>query len=209
MQIIRIIILGLLISTNLFGQNDDWYVKYDSAGNCGYVDKNGDIMIPIGKYLMCFTDTFRTYAIVAFKNKPGFIGIDKEEKELFTVFPFDNGPDYISDGTFRIIENSKIGFADTTGKIIIQPIYDFTFGFDMGLALVNFDGHREKSDPTDPNCEYYTCTGGKWGVIDKNGKVLLDLKYDFKWNHETQKTELIGEDEKFLIENGQIIKEKK
>lgn len=44
-------------------------------------------------------------------------------------------------------------------------------------------------------------------MIDKKGKVLLDLKYDYKWNHETQKTELIGETEKFLIENGQIIKE--
>lgn len=207
MQVIRIIIFGLFISTNLFGQNDDWFVKYDSSDNCGYVDKNGDIMIPIGKYFMCFTDTFRTYAIVSFKDKPGFIGIDKEEKELFTVFPFDNGPDYISYGTFRIIENSKMGFADTTGKIIIQPIYDFTFGFDKGLALVNLGGHREKSDPTDSNCEYYTWTGGKWGVIDKKGKVLLDLKYDYKWNHETQKTELIGITEKFLIENGQIIKE--
>lgn len=209
MQIIKIIIFGLLISTNLFGQNVDWYRKYDSTDNCGYVDKDGNIMIPIGKYFMCFTDTFRTYAIVSFKDKSGFIGIDKVEKELFTVFPFDNGPDYISDGTFRIIKNSKMGFADTNGKIIIQPIYDFTFGFDKGLALVNVGGHREKPDPTDSNCEYYTWAGGKWGVIDKKGKVLLDLKNDYKWNHETQKTELIDGNEKSWIENGQIIKEKK
>jgi hypothetical protein len=146
---------------------------------------------------------------VAIRNSPGFIGIDKEEKELFRVFPFDNGPDYVSDGTFRIIDTSKMGFADTTGKVIIQPIYDFTFGFDKGIALVNIGGHREKSDPTDPNCEHYTWTGGKWGVIDKSGNVLLDLKYDYKWNHETQITELIGENEKFLVENGQIIRAKR
>lgn len=206
MQKIRIIFWGLLISTNLIAQNDDWYVKYDSTSNCGYVDKLGNIMIPIGKYNMCFTDTFRAYAIVSFKDKPGFIGIDKKENELFTVYPFDNGPDYISDGTFRIIKDSKMGIADTTGKIIIQPIYDFTFGFDKGIAIVNVGGHREKSDPTDPNCEYYTWTAGKWGVIDKNGKLLLDVKYNYKWNHVTHKTELIGQDEIFLIENGLIIK---
>lgn len=150
MQIIKIIFFGLLISNNLFGQNDDWYVKCDSSDYCGYVDKYGDIRIPIGKYFMCFTNTFRTYAIVSFKDKPGFIGIDKGENELFTVFPFDNGPDYISDGTFRIIDNSKMGFADTTGKIIIHPIYDFTFGFDKGLALVNYRRTPRKIRPNRP-----------------------------------------------------------
>ena len=207
MSIVKIIFLGLLTSTNLIAQNDsNWYVKYDSLENCGYVDNHGKIMIPFGKYNMCFTDTFRTYAIVSFKDKPGFFGIDKMGKELFTVYPFDNGPDYTSDGTFRIIENSKMGIADTTGKIIIPPVYDFTFGFENGLALVNIGGHKEKIDPTDPNCEYYTWTGGLWGIVNKKGLLILDIKYLYSRNHETNKIKLTGQKDQYEIFNGQLIK---
>lgn len=204
MKIFEFIASGLLIMSNLNAQNDnDWILKYDSIDHCGYADTNGNIMIPFGKYSMCYTDTFKTYAIV-FMDEQGFFGIDKNENRLFTVFPYDNGPDYISEGTFRIIDNSKMGFADTTGKIIIQPIYDFVFGFDKGLALVNIHGHREKTDPADPNCEYHTWSGGKWGVIDKSGKLILEIKYDYKRNPVTQKIELTGNGEKYLIENGEI-----
>lgn len=204
MKIFKFIASGLFIMSNLIAQNDnDWILKYDSIDHCGYVDKHDNMMIPFGKYRMCYTDTFKTYAIVLM-DEQGFIGIDKDENKLFTVFPYDNGPDYISDGTFRIIDNSKMGFADTTGKIVIQPVYRFTYPFDKGLALVNMHGHREKTDPADPNCEYYMWTGGKWGVIDKSGKLILDIKYDYKRNPVNQRIELTGNGEKYLVENGEI-----
>ncbi|MBN2280241.1 MAG: WG repeat-containing protein [Candidatus Marinimicrobia bacterium] len=207
--IFRGMMMGLLITANLFGQQNDWYRRCDSADNCGYVDKKGNFMVPPGKYERCLTDTFRSYAIVSFRDKPDLVGIDKEGNILFTVFPYDNGPDYISEGTFRVTENTKIGFADTTGTIIIPPIYDFAFKFEKGLALVNIGGHRVSSNPADPDCEYYTWTGGHWGVIDKNGKVVLDINYHYNPDPASQKTELIGEDEKFIIEKGQIYKAKK
>ena len=59
-------------------------------GECGYKDRKGDIVIPPGKYLMCYTDTFSTYAIVLVAHK-GFVAIDRQEHELYGVFPFDNG----------------------------------------------------------------------------------------------------------------------
>jgi len=68
----------------------------------GYKNQNGDIVIPSGKYIGCFTDTFRTYAIVV-KPNSGFVAIDWQEKILYEVFPFDNGPDEPSDGLFRIL----------------------------------------------------------------------------------------------------------
>ena len=71
--------------------------------------------------IFVFTDTFRTYAIVAGKNFV-FVAIDRQQKVLYNVFPFDNGPDYASDGLFRILKNNKIGYADElTGKVIINP----------------------------------------------------------------------------------------
>jgi len=205
-----ILIISLYMTSNLIAQDDGiWIMKYDSTKyeSCGYVDLNGNIKIPFGKYRTCYTDTFRTFAIVL-KDKEGFIGIDKLENKLFTVYPFDNGPDYVTDGTFRIIENSKMGVADTTGRIIIQPIYDFTFGFESGLALVNIGGHREKTIPNDPNCEYYTWTGGLWGVVNKQGKIVLKIKYHYFLDLKTGISELTRRKEKHEIKTGQIIKKK-
>ena len=50
------------------------------------------------------------------------------------VFMFDNGPDYVSDGMYRIIENGKMGFANEKGKVVIPPKYDFVWPFEKGSA---------------------------------------------------------------------------
>jgi hypothetical protein len=188
-------------------QLDFWHLKCDSVeyDRCGYVDENGMIKIPLGKYPECFTDTFKNYAIVL-TAKDVFVAIDRDEKVLFTVYNYDNGPDYVSDGAFRIVDDNKMGFADTSGKIFIKPQYDFVFPFENGFALVNVGGGKEKSDPTDPDCEHYTWTGGLWGIIDKNGKYIKDLKYFCGWNQDTKRFELIGDSEKFEIIKGQIKK---
>ncbi|OFX85144.1 MAG: hypothetical protein A2W99_07010 [Bacteroidetes bacterium GWF2_33_16] len=205
-----LLLFAFLLSTESKSQdNEIWFVKCDSLdlNNCGYFDSNGNMKIPYGKYFICFTDTFRTFAIVL-KSGEGFIGIDKQENKLFEIYPFDNGPDYISDGTFRIIENNKMGIADTSGKILIKPIYDFTYGFENGIAIVNIGGHSERSDPTDPNCEYYTWAGGYWGIIDRQGNILLELKYNYFWNSSANKFEFINENEAYEIVEGRIIRTK-
>jgi hypothetical protein len=92
-----------------------------TAGTSGYLDESGKIVIPLGKYADCYTDTFRNYAIVLDSAK-GMVAIDRHERILNKVFIFDNGPDYASEGLFRITANGKIGYADlATGKIIIRP----------------------------------------------------------------------------------------
>jgi hypothetical protein len=110
-------------------------VSYIDSVNDGYGYKNlyGDIIIPAGKYSFCFTDTFRTYAIVSLPPK-GFVAIDRKENILYNVFPFDNGPDYVEDGFFRIVKDGKIGYADAeTGKIVIQAQFACAWPFEKGL----------------------------------------------------------------------------
>ena len=66
-------------------------------------------------------------------------------KELFEVYKIDNGPDYVSDGLFRIVgKNSKIGFADTCGVIVIPPVFSYATPFHNGEAKVSFGGKNEK-----------------------------------------------------------------
>ena len=136
----------------------------------GYKNLEGDTIIPLGKYSLCFTDTFKTYAIVAIPHK-GFSAIDRQENILYNVFPFDNGPDYFSDGLFRILMDGKIGYADSaTGKIIIKPQFDCAQPFENGVAKVSTDC-TTKSDR-----EHSTWLRVTWFYIDRTGKKVNPLK---------------------------------
>ena len=77
----------------------------DADHRYGYLNTKGDTVISFGKYDMCFTDTIKNFGIVLDK-KLGFIGIDTKENVLFKVYVYDNGPDYIEEGLFRIVKNS-------------------------------------------------------------------------------------------------------
>ena len=111
---------------------------------CGYKNSQGEIIIPLGKYKMCFTDTFKSYAIVVSEDKVSqrdiFIAIDRKETILYQVFPFDNGPDYPLEGLFLIILNNKIGYADyNTGEVVIKPQFDCATSFEDGIAKISND----------------------------------------------------------------------
>lgn len=134
----------------------------------GYIDQQGDTAIPLGKYDMCFTDTFRTYTVI-YKKTGGYYAIDRNEKELYEVFQYDNGPDYTEDGYFRIIENGKIGYADAaTGKIMIKPQYEAAFPFEDGVAKVAFHAKKEMDG------ENSIWESDEWIYINKKGNLTKD-----------------------------------
>lgn len=64
-----------------------------------YLNERGDTIVPYGKYRYCQTDTIKKIGFV-YENKPKdarIICINDAGKELFYVFKYDNGPDYIQD----------------------------------------------------------------------------------------------------------------
>jgi hypothetical protein len=168
------ILLQVLLFTSLSScthtrPHDDYLLSFtdESTDQYGYRDRKGVTVIPLGKYTMCFTDTFRTYAIVL-KPNSGFVAIDRQENVLYEVFPFDNGPDYVEDGVFRIIENNKIGFADArTGKVVILPQFDCAFPFENSRAKVSNDCFSRM------NGEHEIWESEKWFYIDKTGKTII------------------------------------
>jgi hypothetical protein len=131
----------------------------------GYLNAKGDTIIPLGKYYYCFTDTLKTIAIVLKKNGE-FIAINYKDKYLFTVFPFDNGPDPPSEGLFRILKNGKIGYANLDGKITIKPQFICAFPFNNGRAKVSFKCQSVKTG------EYNRWESESWFYIDKKGKKI-------------------------------------
>jgi len=136
-----------------------------ASGTFGYYDKKGAFVIPFGKYELCMTDTFRTYAVVL-KGKD-FVVIDRQEQVLYQVFKYDNGPDFSVDGLFRIVQNGKIGYADAkTYQVVIQPQFDCAFPFENGVARVS------NNCKTEMEGEHSIWTSDDWKMIDKSGKVV-------------------------------------
>ncbi|MCC6725901.1 MAG: WG repeat-containing protein [Saprospiraceae bacterium] len=146
----------------------DYLISFaDTTNNTyGYKDSKGAVVIPSGKYDLIFTDTFRNYAIVTVPDL-GFVGIDRNEKILYQVFQYDNGPDTPSAGLFRVIKDGKIGYADfKTGAIVIPIQYPCAWPFEGGKAKVAVDC-KDIDDG-----EHSRWESEHWFYIDKTGKKL-------------------------------------
>ncbi|GHT13517.1 hypothetical protein FACS189426_18540 [Bacteroidia bacterium] len=155
---------------------------------CGYVDSLGEIKIPF-EYSMAFTNTFADSIafVVVMKNSKGVIkAIDRNNKKLFTVFNYDNGPDYPEEGLFRIKDDNTgyIGFADMKGKIVIPSQFFFVNPFSNGFAAFNTGGKIEIEG------EHTIVTGGKWGYIDKEGKEIFPAIFDKAFSFNEGKAEV-------------------
>lgn len=137
---------------------------YELGVPSGYVNQKSDTVIPVGKYQYCFFDTVTTYAIVG--DKSGFYAIDQKENRLYEVYWFENGPDYIKDGLFRIKRNEKIGYANTKGEIVIEPQFDCANAFENEKAKVTFDCELKKVG------EHAVMKSDSWIYIDKTGKRI-------------------------------------
>ena len=170
--------LLLFISINIYAQDDKLYIYYypnfeDVDATLGYVDSSGKVVIPAGKYPYIFTAEFDKIAFVLLKDRKGVYAIDRNEKILFQVCSYEIGPDIVSNGLFRIIENGKIGFANMNGEIVIKPRFQFVYPFqENGFAIFCENGTWSMLD------KYIPVIKGKWGVINRQGVVVIPATYD-------------------------------
>ena len=137
----------------------------------GYVNKKGDTVIPIGKYSQCWTDTIKTYAIVfdTINTNSETVAIDKNENVIFDIYFFDNWPDEISDGLFRVKRNSKIGYANEKGEVVIPCQFECAHPFENGKAKVTFNCELVCDNK---DCEHKKMESDSWFYIDKKGNRL-------------------------------------
>jgi hypothetical protein len=143
------------------------------------VNASGDTIIPIGKYVYCYSETFDKIAFVTLKDPHGDIAmahgnvaINREGKVLFEVLISDTKPDEVSEGLFRIKKNGKIGFANMQGEIVIKSQFDVAMPFNNGYSAVCIGGKNIVED------EHSINVGGKWGYINKSGKLVVPPIYD-------------------------------
>ena len=93
---------------------------------------------------------------------------------------------------FSIVQNGKIGFIDSTGKVVIEPKYDNVTSFSEGLARVKIDekyGFIDSSgkiiiEPQFENVNSFSdglatfTIGDKWGFINRTGNISIEPKFD-------------------------------
>ncbi|MDR3339684.1 MAG: WG repeat-containing protein [Candidatus Symbiothrix sp.] len=173
-------------SFSVFSQT--WFME-ERNDKCGYVDSSGNIKIPF-EYPFAFTDSFSdaiAFVMVIEDGKGKIKAIDRNNKKLFSVFIYDNGPDDVSEGLFRIQDDSTgyIGFADMNGKVIIPPRFFYIGPFGEGLAAFNTGGHVETIDE-----EHTSVVGGKWGYINKEGKEVFPAIFDNAWSFDEGKAKV-------------------
>ena len=84
--------------------------------------------------------------------------IDPKGKVVFTLDV--NGGSYFSEGLARIMKGKlslRYGFIDKTGRVVIEPTFNWAEPFMEGLAAVKI--------------------GKRWGFIDPAGKLVIEAKY--------------------------------
>jgi hypothetical protein len=156
-------------SPALYAVTDEEYLQY--GARVAYLNNSGDTIIPIGKYRYYGTDTLLYYANVI--ESPGDstfgrqIGITPEEKVLFDLVMFDNGPEPFIEGLTRVLRNGRMGYSNKFGHVVIPCIYDYATQFDGGIAEVTFDA-TEYLDGE----EHTTVESDEWFTIDKHGKKV-------------------------------------
>lgn len=168
------ILLSLLIGLNLGCTHESRFlikihegVEDEMGVRCGYVNQKGDTIIPLGKYPYCYTDTIRNIGFIL-RQDGTCKAIDQSGQEIYEVYWYDNGPDYVSDGMFRIKEKGKIGYADQDGTIRIKPQFDCANPFENGKARVAYQCRQIQDG------EHTIAESDTWIFINKKGEPIKE-----------------------------------
>ena len=173
----------LLIS---FQSNQRGLIPFEKEGLWGYRDSSSRIIIE-PKYIAA--EEFTPFGIAAIADDSGWAYIDSTGKILVRPFIFDNAPDEFREGLARCISQNQFGFFDERGKIVVEPRYDFALPFSEGLAAVCKGCKKNPviDDEGKPSDEHFIYSGGKWGYINKKGKIIIPFKYNEAGNFKNGK----------------------
>ena len=111
-------------------------------------------------------------AAIYIDGRPGLYFVNRRGKTA-PAFLYDNGPDYLVEGLARTVRNGKMGFVNTQLEEIVQPVWDFASPFQDGVAAV-----CTGCVPKAAGDEHTYMSGGKWGYIDRHGRVIVPVEYE-------------------------------
>lgn len=170
----------------------DGLAAYSEKGRYGYVDENGEIVIPL-QY-----DVAAPFANgMAIVSKRGYVGMINRQGETVLPPEYDQISPY-SDGLALITQKNQSSFIDLNGKQVMPWREDCPGYFQQGQAPAGCDKARrytiDKSGNTISDqytaVDYYfeglTTAHGKnaagedkEGYVDEAGNVVIPFQYDY------------------------------
>lgn len=132
----------------------------DKNAKWGFIDKSGNWIV---KPSLLDAGSFAE-GMAWTRDAKGFAYIDTNGQELFRLPADVTTAETFSEGLAGFYQPSKggAGYIDTKGTVVIKPQFDSVQAFQHGAAIV----HKEKG-----NLNFMH------GIIDKQGKFLIPLKY--------------------------------
>jgi hypothetical protein len=139
------------------------------------------------KYTLSFCgEKYQYFAIFSIKGKRGWSAIDSNENILFEIYNTSFGepsPDELVENKIRIIDkNDKIGYADSTGKIIIRPQFEIATAFYKGKAIIgeNCEKIPWSNHSSEDGCHHYSTVCKKHGFINEKGEIVQIGDFSFE-----------------------------
>ena len=141
----------------------------------GFIDKTGVVAIP---FEYSFVSTFSDG--LAAVRKGGKLGVVDTTGKVVIPLEYDN-IGVFSEGLMSFNKDGKQGYMDRDGKVVISLSADYEQASFAGDPLAPFhDGFaviygqvRESGSIMD------MATYAKWGIIDKTGREIIPLEYDY------------------------------
>jgi hypothetical protein len=156
-----------------------------SHGKHGYIDREGELVIPIsleGTYVLQFSE--------------GLAGYSERVKPEPTKLPYTD-----QSGKLRLRPQEKWGFIDTSGAVVINAQFDAVGNFSEGLVAVAFDTDKTRHDCVDCSLDQH------WGFIDKTGKMVVQPQYSAVSSFSEGLAAVMNEEGKwgYIDTNGQLV----
>lgn len=148
--------------------DENGLAKISSKGYMGLINFDGDVVVsPIYEGISDVKD-----GVFSTKRGMEYTIFDKDGKELFKTVDYM----FIGESSEGLIpfakgknEDMRMGFIDKNENVIIEPEYSYVWEFKNGKALVQTTDEKEL-------------------IIDKNGKVLTEMKYENVFPDEKNET---------------------
>ena len=139
-------------------------------GKTGFIDRTGKVVIPPQSDL----------------NIPDYGEYPEFKAGLAQIEIQTDGP------KSNVLSNSKFGFVDTNGTVVVPPQYDSVYDFSEGLALVQMNHRYGFIDTTGrvviplqwQRAGYFydglahVCIDINCGYIDKTGQVVIPMQFN-------------------------------
>ncbi len=178
--------------------------RFCSDSVCGYKNKKGEVRVVPGRYV-CDRPVIKRPVLLQSADDGSWFMVDVSGRELCQIYVVDATPDCYGKGLIRIVKDGLVGFADKKGRLVVLPKYNRVERFSGKYTVANVGAEPQGNSATDADASV-SWTGGKWGVLDRKGDLVLPFVYDREWNENLSCYQYVQDGNVFrLSEKGKIV----